>query len=142
MARLRKPTETIRATVAQEARYILWPEEDAPEGSVRRVQVLVAGGDQVNVGIDVEIQHAITFQKMIEDAAAAIPDGAPEPEALILAQDELRRKIGPNRTYTVPLFPPGRGVYPFKLQPTQWVTAMADAGIGYITLIVEYLEAD
>lgn len=52
MHRLRKPTTIIRATCIQQMRALLLPEQDAPAGAMRRVQVLVNAGVRIYVSLD------------------------------------------------------------------------------------------
>ena len=47
---LRRDTEFVRATVDQQIRMILGPEEDAPEEAVRDVQILVPSSPEVFCG--------------------------------------------------------------------------------------------
>lgn len=103
-----KGTETLRRTLNQEARIILARQEEAPPDSYRLIQVLVPASPRCYVGVDVEIQT--TFES---------------------------NGIGPNRNYQVPVFPPRQQI-PLVLLPHQHLTAMADTGIAFLTLIVEH----
>lgn len=112
MKALRKPTEMYRASVPQEARVVVPPEDD-PEARGERKVTLVGVSGELFVGIDVAIQQKAVF------------DGVP--------------KIGPDRDYTLPRFPTATTAT-FRLKPHQWIIAKAKSGFGQLTIIVEYLE--
>ena len=52
MLKLYAKTRTIRATCTQEARIVLDKDEDAPAGSLRRVQVLIPAAPKCYLAID------------------------------------------------------------------------------------------
>jgi len=158
--KLRKPTLSYRATVAQEARYILGPDEQAR--GWREVQVVVPEGNLLYCGIDVVIQGPMEFgptpsgpvppfygrtppglpagHRNVENAVRHVVDHmAPDQTAELARVDQGPRKIGPNRNYQMPLLAPGAQIK-FTLQPQQWLTAMAETGLVYATLFVEFLE--
>ena len=47
--------------------------------------------------------------------------------------------IGPNRTYSMPFLPTGQSIV-FHLLPHQFVTAMAEEGLAFLSTIIEYIE--
>lgn len=49
---LRKPTEISRVTCTQELRLLVGPEDNAPEGSERNIQLLVPAGSEFRFSID------------------------------------------------------------------------------------------
>ena len=110
--KLYKDTQTFRETLTQEARQILGPEESAPPGSVRRVQLTVPQGPQVFMGIDIAVQGAMD-----------------EPG------------IAPNRDYGLPPMSPGQ-LTQFHLNPHQFLTASCRPGLAFVSLIVEYIQSE
>lgn len=48
-----KPTQSFRATLTQEARVFLAPEQDAKPGCYRVVQVMIPESPRVSIGFDV-----------------------------------------------------------------------------------------
>lgn len=105
-----KATHNERTTLTQEARVILGPEESAPRGSYRKVQVTIPPSPPIFVGIDRPVQGRFNQPGM-----------------------------GPNRDYMLPNLPPGQ-LIEFNLQPQQSLTASARPGLGFVSLIIEYLE--
>lgn len=110
--KLYKPTSTRRTTLTQEARVILAPEESAPRGSYRKVQVTIPPSPPIFVGIDQPVQEKFNQPGM-----------------------------GPNRDYVLPNLPPGQCIE-FTLLPQQSLTASARPGLGFVSLIIEYVEED
>lgn len=98
----RKPTYDQRVLLTQEIRTFLDPEADAPEGSWRRVQVLIPQSPDVFIGID---------QK---------------PE-----------KLGLNRNYKLPLYPPGAQIT-LALLPGQFLSGCAGLNHAVVSVIVEH----
>lgn len=52
MHKLYKPTTWDRETVTQEARVVLGPDEGAPAGSIRHVQIVLPDSPTVFIGLD------------------------------------------------------------------------------------------
>ena len=113
----RKPTQTFRETVKQEAAIILGPEDDAPANSFRKVTVLVPESPRVYFDIDRNVQQGFYDESTNPDK----PD------------------IGPNRNYTMPPAPTGQCIS-FVLLPGQHILAMADDGYAIFMIIVEYFQ--
>jgi hypothetical protein len=138
---MRLPTRSFRATVVQEARVVLEP-EDAPEGTWRRVQLVVPMTPRLYGGIDVPIQGGFYYgmpRPVVSPAEGALTVEQLEAMGRVGAIRAPHGGIGANRNYTVPVLAPGQTIS-FDLRPEQWITAMADEGIAYLTLIVQYLE--
>ena len=129
--KLAKATSCQRVTVSQEARRVLEP---ADHGGDRRVTLTGIDGE-LFVGFDVEIQEG--FDNDVERVRRVI-DASPDAATVLEAATQEARKIGPNRDYTLPLFPVDTSVT-FLLQPQQWVVAKVKSGLGHLTMIVEYL---
>lgn len=112
-SRLYKDTVSLRCTLSQEARVILGPETgNAPPGSYRRVQIVVPDSPVVYLGIDMPVQEKF--------------------------EDE---GVGPNRNYVLPRLQPGQSTK-VRLGPKQTLTASADAGLAFVTLLCEYIVED
>lgn len=60
----------------------------------------------------------------------------PETPKVFMALDVEPGWVGPNRTYKLPVIPPGVSIT-FHLQPGQVLVAAADAGVAEVTVIVE-----
>jgi hypothetical protein len=110
--KLYKPTANWRETLTQEARVILKPEEGAPPGSYRKVQITIPPSPPIFAGIDQPVQKRYG-----------------------------QSGIGPNRDYELPNLPPGQCIE-FALLPEQFLTASARPGLGFVSLIIEYIEED
>jgi hypothetical protein len=101
-----------RKTVSQEGRVILEaePDGDAPPNSYREVQILVPVGNELFMAIDQPIQRGVDHPG-----------------------------TGPNRTYKLTPMPIGQSIV-IKLQPHQYLTAMAGSAKVHLGLIIEYID--
>lgn len=110
---LYKPSQSMRATVTQEFRRILPPENDAPAGSHRHLQILVPATP--------DVLFVLT----------------PDAHWGLEADANVAHKLGANRVYKGTTFPANAQIT-LCLGPDQALWAAAESGIGEVGLLVEY----
>jgi hypothetical protein len=113
--RLRKATQSLRATVSQEFREILADDPDAPEGAYRHLQILVPPAPDV--------------------VFVLTPDTHWELEA----NANVMRKLGANRTYKGVVFP-SKAQITMCIGSDQRLWAASEDGVAEVGLLVEYRE--
>lgn len=111
--RLRKPTQSMRATVSQEFREILSDEPDAPQGGYRHLQILVPPAPDVVFVLTPDTHWEL------------------EPDANVM------RKLGANRTYKGVVFP-SKAQITMCIGHNQRLWAAAEDGAAEVGLLVEY----
>lgn len=108
--KLYKKTELRRLQLTPLARVVLGAEVDAPEGSYRRVQIVVPPSPQVYAVLDSQPQRGFT-----EDGFAI------------------------DRNYSLPFLQPGQRTS-FTLAPGQIVSMSCETALAQVSIICEYLE--
>jgi len=113
---LRKPTQSVRATVSQEFREILPPETvltDTPEGAYRYVQILIPSAPEVSFVI------------------------TPDEHWDLRSNANVSRELGANRVYKGNIFPANTQII-LCLGTDQSIWAAAIDQYAEVGLIVEY----
>lgn len=114
----RQPTESARATVSQEFRFLVLPEPGVDPSACRKITILTPSSPIVNFAIT-----PYTLRSLEGNETTVI---------------KSPRDIGLNQPYKTPTLPVVSVVF-FELLAEQGIIASASEGNAFLSMIIEYI---